>query len=591
MRLSAAILASSAVLFASAQAQESGAGRLESAMPGIQTAKFDTLSGTVSVHLPEEIAAGDTISGTVVAEPAGDKEKKREKNLGTLSGYVLEIEEEDEDEDETVADGRLTVHLPSTPSREAVVTLVLRELRKGTPGQEIGRVDLPLQTPAEAPSSYRLPTMGQTGRSAIVHGPFDGDLATSGLTVGDVEALPLAESPRMAVFRSPHNVVGVAPIELRERGETVAEGEIRNVAVSLSAPKTSLIKGESTTLTTTVLGLEDLEEEIPLELDTRPASVVDVEGGSRHNLVIRPEDVDANGTYSLRLRVTGRRAGGWNAEATVVVPEPEPPAERFILVLEGDTVGYLQSVSGGTISGDPERITFEAGLELKRPLYDWMRASFDKGHVRKSGEIRGCDSDGNEREVHEFYGAIIESVTFPQLDSDDGSPAYMTITLAPETVRFEKGSGERAAVAPSEKKWLGSNFRFELGELSVERVSRIDSFTWKQGVTRDEVGRFREPTKHPARVEAPDPRLLVSTTDVGAWQLWHRTFVDPEQRNVGGIEGRLVFLAPDRVAPLATIELYDAALASLEIGSTEMREQRVTIELVDSRMSFVKEVP
>ena len=36
---------------------------------GLTTTTFDTLEGTVSVNLPDDVAAGDTISGTVTTEP------------------------------------------------------------------------------------------------------------------------------------------------------------------------------------------------------------------------------------------------------------------------------------------------------------------------------------------------------------------------------------------------------------------------------------------------------------------------------------------------------------------------------------------
>jgi len=587
MRICATILVTLVLVAAAGHAGDEGSARLESRGEGLQAATFDTLSGTVTVYLPEDIAAGDTISGTVEADPAGDSDKKREKNLGTLSGYVLEVEDEDEDEREEVGDGRFAVHVPEAPRRDEVVRLVLREIRDGKPGREIDGVDVPLRSPSETPGEFRLPSVAQTGRSAIVRGPFDGDLATTGLTVGEIEALPLAESPRMAIFRTPQEIVGVSRAALRERGETVAEGEIRNVAVSLSAPKLDLMKGESTTLTTVVTGLEDLGEEIPLELDVSPPAVVAVEGGNRHTVVIRPGDVGENGAYRLSLRVTGRLAGGWNAEATVRVPEPEPPADRFALVIEGEVVGYIAVVSR-------EPIVFEAGLGLGRPLYDWIESSFENGPVRRSGEIVGCDQDGVEREVQAFHAAVIDSVRFPPLDASDDSPAYLTIALGPESIRHEEGSGKRVHVPQANEKWMRSNFSFELGGRSVERVNKIQSFTWKQKVIGDTPGSRREPTRHPTGIETPDFKLTVSTTDVDSWELWHRAFGGQSQRTDDAVESRLVFLGPDRVEPLARIELRETALASLEIGPAsdpENGQHHVTIELINGKTSFDKEVP
>ena len=58
---------------------------------GLITTRFDTLEGTVSVNLPDDVAAGDTISGTVIAEPKGATKDEQAKNEDTLNGYVVEV--------------------------------------------------------------------------------------------------------------------------------------------------------------------------------------------------------------------------------------------------------------------------------------------------------------------------------------------------------------------------------------------------------------------------------------------------------------------------------------------------------------------
>ena len=205
--------------------------KLESQGGGLQTATFDTFTGTVTVNLPEDIVAGDTFSGTVVAEPEGDSDKKKEKNRTALAGYVFELGEHPRGK---VGDGRLKLDVPET---SGTATLILREVRKGKPGREVGRVEIPVRETAPEVPEFRLPTLTQQNVPLRVSGPFDGDLDSSVLNIGGVDALPLAESPRGAIFRSPTNVSGVAPITLHERGEPVAEGEVRNIATNLSAPK------------------------------------------------------------------------------------------------------------------------------------------------------------------------------------------------------------------------------------------------------------------------------------------------------------------------------------------------------------------
>ena len=59
---------------------------------GISTASFTTPEGKIQVHVSSDAAPGDTISGVVLAEPAGKTPQEQQANLGTLSGLVVELE-------------------------------------------------------------------------------------------------------------------------------------------------------------------------------------------------------------------------------------------------------------------------------------------------------------------------------------------------------------------------------------------------------------------------------------------------------------------------------------------------------------------
>ena len=45
---------------------------------GLRTATFDLPRGKIRVNLPDDMMAGDTISGTVIAEPKGSTEEERQ---------------------------------------------------------------------------------------------------------------------------------------------------------------------------------------------------------------------------------------------------------------------------------------------------------------------------------------------------------------------------------------------------------------------------------------------------------------------------------------------------------------------------------
>jgi len=61
---------------------------------GLHTVTFDTLQGTVTINLPDDLAAGDSISGTVIAEAKGKTETERQQNQDQLNGLVVEFDKQ-----------------------------------------------------------------------------------------------------------------------------------------------------------------------------------------------------------------------------------------------------------------------------------------------------------------------------------------------------------------------------------------------------------------------------------------------------------------------------------------------------------------
>jgi hypothetical protein len=112
--------------------------------------------------------------------------------------------------------------------------------------------------------------------------------------------------------------------------------------VKLTAPKTDLLRGEKTTLTVQVTGLEGIKQPVPLTLTY--GGVIVMEGGPYQPLVIQPSQVGADGRYSTTRGITGIQAGGWNANATVVTGP-------FDFCLQDDSVP-ARVVLSNTFTGD-----------------------------------------------------------------------------------------------------------------------------------------------------------------------------------------------------------------------------------------------
>jgi hypothetical protein len=385
---------------------------------GLTVVTFTVDPGKIIVNLPDDLRAGDTISGTVVAEPKGQTPEERAKNMLELNGYVIELETPKKPDGTpnpktkaavTAPIPQLRITLPpgggSTPpvanvsgssgGRGTTVTNSSGLSTIGTYFQgyyltasittDIGGLVFGTAIPVEEvplsslkPQSvenhiYELPAIGQQGRPIVITGPFDGNSSNTTLnwcinltpaceqnpSTGGVIA-PLAESPRKAVFHAPANVSGPMDISLKE-GAKETKGTFRNVGVNLTAPKTRLLKGESTELKVEVQGLQGITQPVPLHLTK--GGVVTMQGGDMQTMSIKPAEVQSNGTFATTRTITGVQSGVWNATATVVV---------FDVCLQDDNNGNAIIFSSET--GDyvfcqtrtPSSVTV-GGTDVKQP--------------------------------------------------------------------------------------------------------------------------------------------------------------------------------------------------------------------------------
>ena len=267
--------------------------------------------GTLRVRLPDDMAAGDTISGTVVEEPAGNTDAERSKNAATLDGYVVDVVGKKAD----VA-GRVITFV--VPAAATAATLVVRH-RNGTVA---GRVDVPVRTQQNpfsrtpVPSDFHFPQVTAAGQPFPISGPFDGNTANTTLGVGGRPAELIAESPRKLVAAPPPNVSGPTSMQLKQGGVTAA-APVNVLKISLSAPKTSLVKGERTTLHITVSGLEGIRQPIPLQLVNTSPDTVQLAGGQTQLLTIVPGNLGPDRTYTADRDMTGVRAGKFTISAEI----------------------------------------------------------------------------------------------------------------------------------------------------------------------------------------------------------------------------------------------------------------------------------
>lgn len=332
---------------------------------GLYSISFDTLLyGEVVAHLPDDMAAGDAISGTVVATPTGGTPEEKNNNRAALNGYVVELQKSKNSggRKEALSSTPLSVGnkikftAPAAAADKKEKPGELDVVLKTRDGRELSRVAVPLQSaptddarPATpAPGDFQLPDIGQDGAVARIDGFFDGDASNTLLYIGDEQVELLAESPRRLLFRVPINVIGATRIALKEGAVEVA-GTFRVIAVALSVGKMALSKGETTTLTTAVTGMEGLQNDALLLLQV--SGVVQMSGGNTQVIPIRAPDVLPGGRFLLTRTLTASTAGAFGASG-IIITKPfnlclQDDKSGDALLLNTNTGNYSFTQTGG----------------------------------------------------------------------------------------------------------------------------------------------------------------------------------------------------------------------------------------------------
>jgi len=297
--------------------------------------------------------------------------------------------------------------------------------------------------------------------------------------------------------------------------------------------------------------------------------------------------------------------------------EPTGPrayaAAHFALELHGiDKLGVFRSIEGGGIKADVmtyqnggtydrwrqlgkpkfEDIKLQIGMAMSEPFYKWIEEFFSGKANRKNGAIIAADFYYKERARREFTDAMIKELTFPKLDAQDKSTAYMNVSLGVEDILFKKGEGkalQQNEGTDIQKAWKACNFTFSLDGFAdaCKRVTKVDSFTVKQTLVEYHSGGRRSAALTPSAIDFPQLSFYVPEADV-------QPFADHfKKRGVDGeVPGRLhgqVDTFDNAKDTRFTLEFFNADIINMQYdkadASTEEIKQ-VKIDLYVERMSF-----
>src|SRR5690349_12143277 len=191
---------------------QQGSDYSQATLSGVVVTDFRTPQGLVRVYLPDDLAAGDTISGTVYTEPSGGTEEEKRANAKLLQGVVVYI-----DSDLAVTTGSRLVVRSMDKSHRLQRTL---RMRLAAVGQDYVA---PLSVPdarADRSVKFTIPELSAAGRPVLITGPFDGDTTNTRVDFGGKDATVLAETPRSCVVQTDPSFVGPRTLVLNEAGQT-----------------------------------------------------------------------------------------------------------------------------------------------------------------------------------------------------------------------------------------------------------------------------------------------------------------------------------------------------------------------------------
>ncbi|NQU84379.1 MAG: hypothetical protein HQ541_01340 [Mariniphaga sp.] len=384
---------------------------------GLRTTKFKSEKGEIKIYLPSNLYAGDVISGTVISEPEGKNEKQIKKNSNILNGFTFGFA----GKKTPVKKGKEKWTLP-----KAMETEILPLELTNPKGKTQGKTNIPANEKVRpitlanrlSEVDFYIPSYIVAGEPNMVRGSFDGDFANSLLKINNQSIPILAESPRGIFFDPPPNLTGPVELEISENNFR-QESTINILELELGADKLDLKKGEQATIFIKVVGLEGLEENVPLEIENL-SSNISISGGNHQQHIINPLTDADNGIYSHNVAVTALINGDFAVGVTIQPPPQESLSEQDPLLCDCRIQGMSYLIS--------PKACLELGGEI-----------FDGSGTPNLPELPPDDVDSSFNislrglEDNLLDGTVPFSISLKGLDDNllDGSVPFLIINVFP----------------------------------------------------------------------------------------------------------------------------------------------------------------
>jgi phage tail-like protein len=285
---------------------------------------------------------------------------------------------------------------------------------------------------------------------------------------------------------------------------------------------------------------------------------------------------------------------------------------NFGFDLDGVKCGFVKEIEGLGVTADViaqaagptpwtaksiskpkyEACTMKLGFSMGKPIYDWIRASWEGNYQRKKGAVTAANHKLESMSTREFYEAIITETTIPACDGSSKDPSYLTLKFEPEYIRYKKGDGKKLTGEfgkGEQKMWLPSNFRLEIPGLDCTKVNKIDSFTIKQSKVDEGVGDTRDQSIEPGKLEVPNLKITLSEEYSHTFYAWHEDFVivgnNEHPKHKGG---SLVYLNRTRQKELLTLTFENIGIFKISAAGRNNNEDKIASVVVELYCEAIK---
>lgn len=287
---------------------------------------FKTPQGLTRINLPDDMRAGDEVSGRLTREAAGNTSKQVQRNLRVLEKYRVSL---NNSVIESPAQFQTAIRTTVTTNnaQAGMWSLALHDESNKLLTQVNWRTSQPVSNRQECTPAHIL-----AGSPLSIPGKFDGNSENTKVNFKGLPLEILAESPRQIIVRIPPEATGMNDINVRDGNSEICNKTVRAVQLDVSAGKLNLVKGERSFIDVRIRGLQDIRDPVTLRLNNMNTGTVTLEPSNNITVAI-PKDSIAGGTYFSHYNIQSNRTGSFSVNVDLELPgyqpvikvEPEPP--------------------------------------------------------------------------------------------------------------------------------------------------------------------------------------------------------------------------------------------------------------------------